>query len=174
MLKQDQTNSSTNNDPCNFLLVLIPAILVLVILLTLTGCGLTTVRARQKVRNVATHLPEPPEAVLVERVDGVRGGSDRKCWTAYSVTLYGTSQDFETTLSFYTEILSTLDWQETKFSGLFKRSDGVSLEILTERDAWASLAIPMKTRQESQQQFDVIYFVSLAYGNPDAREYCKQ
>jgi hypothetical protein len=174
MLKQDQTNSSAENDPYNFLLALIPAILVLITLLTLTGCGPTTVRARQKVRDVATHLPEPSEAVLVERVDGIRGGSDRKCWTAYSVALYGTSQDFETTLNFYTEILSTLDWQETKFSGLFRRSDGVSLEILTEQDAWASLAIPMKTRQESRQQFSVIYFVSLTYGNPDEREYCKQ
>ncbi len=173
-MKQDRTDIGARNDTYNFLLTPIHVILALVILLTLPGCGLTTVRARQKVRDVAIHLPEPPEAVLVERVDGVRGGSDSKCWTAYSVALYGTSQDFETTLSFYTEILSTQDWQETKFSGLFKRSDGVSLEILTAQDAWASLAIPMKTRQESQQQFAVIYFVSLAYGNPDAKEYCKQ
>lgn len=149
-------------------------VLLTTLMATVMSCGTAIKQAQQKVDRVFADLPYPPQAVLIERVSDVGGGSDPKCWTAYTIALYGTSQDFETVLSFYTETLPTLGWQETQFPRLFKNPDGTSIEILTERDAWASLAIPLETRRSSKQRFDEFFFVSLAYGNPGSDGNCGQ
>lgn len=153
----------------------LPAVSTLAVLVVvIIGCSSSINQAKKKIEGVFNELPQPAGTILVERVSDIGGGSDPKCWTAYSVALYGTNRDFRNVLSYYTTTLPRLGWQETQFSGFFRRPDDVTLEILTHRDAGASLAIPLEKRQESQQRFRTIFFVSLAYGNPESTEYCRQ
>ena len=147
---------------------------LVVVVAVIIGCSSSTNAAKKKIEGVFNELPQPAQTILVERVTDIGSGSDPKCWTAYSVALFGTNLDFGNVLSFYTAALPELGWRKTRFPRLFERSDNVSFEILTDSDAWASLAIPLDKRQESQQRYPTIYFVSLAYGNTESSEYCQQ
>jgi hypothetical protein len=148
---------------------------VLTILVALvTNCNSSIKQAERRVENAYGDLRHPPHAVLVERVSDIGGGSDPKCWTAFTTALYGTSQDYEDVLTFYMLNLSAQGWQTTGTPGRFQLSDGVSLQILSEKDVWASLAIPYETRQKSQEQFNTIFFLTIAYSDPANRAYCRQ
>jgi hypothetical protein len=144
------------------------------VLMALTSCSSPVERAKRRVERVFADLQHPPQAVLVERVSDIGGGSDSKCWSAFTTALYGTNQSLEEILTFYTLSLPSQGWQVVETPGHFQLSDGTSLQLLPEWDAWASLAIPNEARKKSQEQFNTIFFLTIAYSNPASRTYCRQ
>jgi hypothetical protein len=80
---------------------------------TLTSCvSIRRAIASREIDSLAKGLPHPSNAVLMETVKGVDGGSDKRCYTLYVRQLYGANQQFGEILAFYeAQLTSEETWQ---------------------------------------------------------------
>lgn len=123
-------------------------------------------------------LPAPSTITLVGEVTGIDGGSDKTCYTAYLIRLYGTNRSAEEILGYYKDmLLSKGEWKREKelpgdqWLTFYNHKDGFRLAI--EHGVTADyLELPTQSIVEAQRQFDTLVTIQALHADKATRERC--
>ena len=140
------------------------------------------VASQARLQRLLASLPEPENAALLDEAEGVAGGSDGKCYTAYVHRLYGSDQAAGDVLGFFRDtLLSGGKWKEIEQHSaggkptLHDRQEGFRLSIDYNVGSYAMpgfAAFSGRSVVKARQQFAMPFIVVVNHADRGTREKC--